>query len=158
MKSVLLGLVIIGLLGGCASYKLDLNIDPSVSQNLPKDIAVKYLTEVNEKYSAPIQSVRLKPWNGNCKFSEDYWLGPDEGKFSYNSSFMSYESDVASWFQFLNVKLEGEKNGVTDWCYVVKIETHGKEHFEGSKELFLKIGKKIATALKSLGVNVESKK
>jgi len=151
MKKVLLGLVVMAtsLLGGCVNIGLDLNINPSVSQMLPKEIAVNYLTEINTGYPAN---------DGNCKFSENFWQGSGGGKFAYNSSFMTYESTMLSWSYYLVIKLKNEKNGVTDWCYIVDIKSSPQTHRKLTIDLYSKIVSKVSTALKSLGVKVEVKR
>ena len=151
MKSVLLGLVVmaIPLLGGCVNIGLDLNIDQSVTQTLPKDIAVNYLTDINTKYPAN---------DGSCKFSEDFWRGPNGGEFAYNSSFMTYESTMLSWSYYLVIKLKTEKNAATDWCYIVDMKSSPQAHRKLTIDLYSKTVSKVSTALKSLGVNVETKK
>lgn len=154
MMTIFYVVIVSVFISSCASYKLDLNIDQSVAQNLPKELAVKYLTEMNDKYPVAIHSRYLKPWNNNCKYSEEFvWLPVVGEKYPYNSATMKYYITNNPGYQQLSIWLEdvGDES-----CYVISIEKRDRP--ENSKKSFIEIGKKIATALRSLGVKIEQDK
>ena len=150
MKNIFLVFVVF-FLSGCASYQLDLNLDQSETHYLPKEIAVRYLTEMNDKYPTAIHSRYLKPWDNNCKYSEEFvWVAVVGEKSPYNSATLKYHIIDNPGFQQLSIKLEGVGG---EMCNVVSIEKRDRP--ENSKKLFIDIGKKVATALSSLGVKIE---
>ena len=150
VKNIFLLLIISALTSACASYQLDLNIDQTTAQELPKEIAVNYLREINEKYPINVQSRYLEPWDANCRFSEDsVWLVTVPEKYPYDGVTMHYYIIDNPGFQQLSITL----NVGDEICHVVMMER--RDNPENSRKLFIETGKKIATALKSLGAKIK---
>ncbi|MCK4588172.1 MAG: hypothetical protein KAU29_12545 [Gammaproteobacteria bacterium] len=151
MKKVLLGFVIIGFLGGCANPPV--KIDISTAEELPKDIALKYLNDITEEYKG---FVHYSFNNIICIFNKDgfYKTGSGPDKISkYEQSYMRLQLvHVPGSFYPYYFWLHTDSGNPFDECLVTETEPGAK--MEKPHKLFVK----IPTALKSLGVKVEPKK
>ena len=145
MKKVLLGFVIIGFLGGCAS-SVPVRIDISTAEELPKTIAINYLNEIASEYRGRTHSSNVKYV---CEFDDDGVYNKKTRK-RYEQANLTVESSLRTGVYNVQLSL---KDTIYD-CFLTDSPYKGGEPTAEQMKMFIK----IATALKSLGVNVETKK
>ena len=152
MKSILLGIVALVILAGCGP-RLNVKLDDAVAKELPKEIAVKYLKKVSRLSHQPFDDETYPL----CTFSENYIGRTNAGKYRSVSKGM-YSSGTVNVFRFdrfvsirMYFKVEFRESK-TFFCYLT-LDNEEKGLTGTVKERT----QKTATALKSLGVKVESK-
>ena len=145
MKKVLLGFVIIAFLVGCAS-SVPVRIDVSTAEELPKAIAINYLNKIANEYKGRAHSSNVKCV---CKFDED-GVYNEKTRKRYEQANLTVESSLRTGVFNIQLSL----NDTIYDCFLTDSPYQGKEPTDEQMKIFIK----IATALKSLGVNVETKK
>lgn len=148
MKLIVFGSMIAALLGGCSNQPV--KIDLSTAEELPKDIALKYLNDTTEEYKAFVHS-SFK--NIICIFNNNgfYKSGSGPDKISkYEQSYMRLQlvQVPGSHYPYL-FWLHTDSGTPFEDCLVTEAEPGTQ--VEKPHKLFVK----IPTALKSLGVKVK---
>ncbi|MCK4588171.1 MAG: hypothetical protein KAU29_12540 [Gammaproteobacteria bacterium] len=145
MKKVLLGFVIIGILGGCAS-SVPVKINVSTAEELPKAIAINYLNKIANEYRGRTHSLNVKYV---CEFDGDGVYNKKTRK-RYDQANLTVDSSPRTGVFNIQLSL----NDTIYDCFLADSPYQGKEPTDEQMKMFVK----IATALKSLGVNVNTKK
>lgn len=157
MKKMLFGIVVIGLLVGCAK-PLHVKVDDAIVNDLPKEVALKFLREVSEtpgnqmsKFSCLIEKggVRIREGHGRraglyAPWQElklaDFMSGENRCKVSvtFGSSIFGAHKDC----RIVHVDVRKEK---------LKMKKLGARSEYAATD-YQKLCSQTATALKSLGV------
>ena len=143
MLKILVGMTFTTLLG-CAPVPV--KIDISAANDLPKDIAIKYLNKIVVEYKS-----REHRYHGHMCIFEENEVFNSFGRSRYEQTYLTVES---RWDRN-SFEADVEFKGSLEGCYLTHIK-RGKSKKPTDEQM--KMFTKIATALKSLGVKVEQNK
>jgi len=149
IRSVLISAV---LLSGCGT-SIPVNIDVTTANDLPKDIAIKYLNEISGEMRSTLKHDSQKRMS--CHFDQ-HGVNNTISKISYKQAHMDakiWGTSIDEAYTF-SLKVKPVNEGEFSYCFL-------SQGFDKQKELSGELAdkfSKIATALKSLGVKIEQDK
>ena len=153
MKTIVCGIILVVLLGGCApKVKLNLNLNSDAVENLPREMAIDYLNDTVQKYS---YFFAVKE-GYSCKYLDDGVVAGNHELEPIKYTDISMKWNIIQKNRGYTIPknvmdiilYDSKSNAICGAAGVGIADEPYAEEFE-------KIATKVSTALKSLGVRVE---